>query len=143
MSPPKISLRVTQEDQPYVKREIQPIDKKSTKKKVDESCKTGSHARQNSENLFMSDLAFGTQTTTQINEVKDDMRIRSSLDSFTIPSCEKLIMQSKAEKTNNNRLSEKPPMKSSSHVQHVKMQIGNSKIESKLLKRDPNESNNN
>jgi hypothetical protein len=39
----------------------------------------------------MIEMPFGVQTSAQLKEFKDEVRIRSSLDSFVIPTCENLL----------------------------------------------------
>lgn len=115
-----------------------PTNKIKSKKK-DSANKTTNHLRQNSENLFLTEAPFSVQTGIHLQETKDDMRIRSSLDSFTIPSCEKLIAQCNTEKPKPSRLTERPLTKAT--AAHVKISIGNSKLDSKVRKREWNESN--
>jgi hypothetical protein len=71
----------------------------------------------------MIEMPFGVQTSAQLKEFKDDVRIRSSLDSFVIPTCENLLQQSKVEKWSKHKNTEiqvKSPI-----VQYVRVSLGN------------------
>lgn len=71
----------------------------------------------------MFDMPFGVTTSAQLQEFKDNIRIRSSLDSFVIPTCENLLLQSKVEKWAKQKQTEilvKSPV-----VQHVRVSLGN------------------
>ena len=89
----------------------------------------------------MSDALFGTQTAAQLKEIKEDVRVRSSLDSFVIPTCESLLQQSKGEKRSKNKQAEiglKSPV-----VQHVRVSLGMCQPEPKVKRKDTLSSNSN